>query len=117
MPNLEQITAADLKHLKNIDVILCKTNHTCEAFDALVKEQGLTSLKTVFMSHSTPDTYQNAIDHLGASRVEGSHRDYNKFFHVYGGSGRKSTAQVLDCWMQHHDWPTLTIVGRFSEKD
>jgi hypothetical protein len=31
--------------------------------------------------------------------------------HVRGKSGLKHTKQLLDCWLQHPDWPILTVVG------
>ncbi|KAI9321999.1 hypothetical protein BDR26DRAFT_883405 [Obelidium mucronatum] len=43
-------------------------------------------------------------------------RNYNKFFHAYGGSGRKSSVELVDCWLQHHTWPTLTIVGHHPKE-
>eukprot|EP00775_Hariotina_reticulata_P003163 gene3163-3441_t len=34
-----------------------------------------------------------------------------KALHVRGKSGLKHTKQLLDCWMQHPEWPMLTVVG------
>lgn len=31
--------------------------------------------------------------------------------HVRGKSGLKHTKQLLDCWLQHPDWPQLTVIG------
>lgn len=31
--------------------------------------------------------------------------------HVRGKSGLKHTKQLLDCWVQHPEWPHLTVVG------
>lgn len=31
--------------------------------------------------------------------------------HVRGKSGLKHTKQLLDCWLQHPEWPQLTVVG------
>jgi hypothetical protein len=33
------------------------------------------------------------------------------FLHVRGKSGLKHTKQLLDCWMQHPEWPQLTVIG------
>ncbi|KAI9321998.1 hypothetical protein BDR26DRAFT_904485 [Obelidium mucronatum] len=56
MPNLEQVTANDLKHVENMDLILCKTKVTCEAFDALLKEKALPK---------SPKTYLHVAFHSG----------------------------------------------------
>jgi hypothetical protein len=31
--------------------------------------------------------------------------------HVRGKSGLKHTKQLLDCWIQHPEWPQLTVIG------
>lgn len=31
--------------------------------------------------------------------------------HVRGKSGLKHTKQLLDCWLQHPQWPQLTVIG------
>jgi len=31
--------------------------------------------------------------------------------HIRGKSSLKHTKQLLDCWLQHPDWPRLTVVG------
>lgn len=31
--------------------------------------------------------------------------------HVRGKSGLKHTKQLLDCWVQHPEWPQLTVIG------
>ncbi|KAJ3009544.1 UNVERIFIED_CONTAM: hypothetical protein HDU68_002623 [Siphonaria sp. JEL0065] len=116
MPNLEQVSTDDLKQIRNFDLILCKTHITCTAFDKYLQHHNFTSPKTVFMSHSSPDTYQTAIQHLGDHTVKSRKRDYNKFFHVYGGSGRKSTVELVNCWQRHRTWPTLTIVGHHDKQ-
>lgn len=36
------------------------------------------------------------------------------FLHVKGKSGLKHTRQLLECWRERPDLPTLTVVGRFS---
>lgn len=38
-------------------------------------------------------------------------QDYGRFLHVRGKSELKHTAQLLDCWARHPDWPTLTVIG------
>jgi hypothetical protein len=37
--------------------------------------------------------------------------DYGSFLHVRGKSELKHTAQLLDCWSRHPEWPTLTVLG------
>ncbi|KAI9347218.1 hypothetical protein BDR26DRAFT_68781 [Obelidium mucronatum] len=117
LPNLEQVSKEDLTHVPNYAMILCKTKVTCRAFDSYLVEQNLTKPpRTLYMSHSSPDVYQNVVEVLGETKTKEIKQDFNQFLHVYGGSGRKSTADVLKCWSQHPLWPKLTIVGKHSAK-
>jgi hypothetical protein len=36
--------------------------------------------------------------------------------HVRGKSSLKHTKQLLDCWLTHPEWPTLTVVGPFPNE-
>ncbi|KAJ3074184.1 hypothetical protein HDU98_011936 [Podochytrium sp. JEL0797] len=114
MPNIEQVHTEQLDQLSRYSLVLCKTRITCTAFDKYLAAKNMTSPTTLFMSHSTPDTHLDAVEVLGPDRAAHVNQDFNKFIHVYGGSGRKSTRDVLDCWARHPFWPTLTIVGNHS---
>ena len=48
----------------------------------------------------------------GAAGAEAlHHKDFDSFLHVRGKSGLKHTAQLLECWARHPEWPRLTVVG------
>ncbi|KAJ3288726.1 hypothetical protein HDU79_004616 [Rhizoclosmatium sp. JEL0117] len=114
LPNIEQVNGEGLAKVINYKAILCKTRVTCMAFEKHFKQLNLKTPKTIFMSHSSPDTRANAIEVLGESTVRNMTQNFNKFIHLYGGSGRKSTMQVLQCWRRHPSWPTLTVIGERS---
>ncbi|KAJ3070507.1 hypothetical protein HDU98_006498 [Podochytrium sp. JEL0797] len=118
MPNLEQILIEQMWYFRNVSRILCKTRVTCEACNKLIEAEGLKGVEAVYMSHSSPDPQLGIVEQFGetkAAKMERA-RDFNKFYHAYGYSGRKSTWDVIDCWNNHADWPTLTIVGHYSKQ-
>ncbi|KAI8838498.1 hypothetical protein BJ741DRAFT_601247 [Chytriomyces cf. hyalinus JEL632] len=122
MPNWEQIRKEESWIIRASYMIACKARITCTAIqkylsDAATQQRHQTSEieheRTFanstpilrFMSHSSPDTgLDHASEELGPDR-------FNKFYHAYGRSGRKSSGDVVDCWLRHPDWPTLTVIG------
>ena len=41
-------------------------------------------------------------------------QDYTKFIHIAGMSPLKNTQVVVETWLQHPEWPTLTVLTSFS---
>ncbi|KAJ3281722.1 hypothetical protein HDU79_010536 [Rhizoclosmatium sp. JEL0117] len=109
MPNIEQINKEQLALIPHFKHILCKVKITCIAFDKYLKAHDLKSPTTKFMSHSSPDTQESAIEVLGENH--NIKQDFNRFIHTYGHSGRKSTQEVIFCWMRNPFWPKLTVLG------
>ncbi|KAJ3130006.1 hypothetical protein HK100_008308 [Physocladia obscura] len=117
MPNLEQIQVEQMKFFEHIDTVLCKVRAMCVAVERFINAQQTNNTfgihkfpKFKYMSHSSPDPFEDGPKLLGEEEFKNITQDYNTFYHSYGHSGRKSTQQVFQCWRKHPEWPNLTIV-------
>ncbi len=93
IPNPEWFKDRHLVHLKNIDVVLCKTRDATKTFAKLgsnVRFIGFTS------DDRSDAACTNRRDHL--------------FLHVAGRSWQKGTRALITLWLKHPEWPPLTIV-------
>ncbi|KAI8614342.1 hypothetical protein BC830DRAFT_391931 [Chytriomyces sp. MP71] len=115
LPNLEQTKKEHLPVIPLFYKILCKTRITCTAIKQYIKNKNVKpSPIFAFMAHSSPDVLQDAETVFGESQLNSlrtATRSFNKFIHTYGKTGTKSTVQVVECWLQHPEWPQLLIVG------
>lgn len=92
IPNQERFPRRKLRLLRKVDAIFCKTHHATEIFSQhhpVVRHLGFTS----------PDRRLPEIE-----------PDYARFLHLAGSSTLKGTAEILQAWTAHPDWPTLTLV-------
>jgi glycosyltransferase involved in cell wall biosynthesis len=91
IPNQERFPKRHLKHLRKIDVVLCKTQHALDIFSqhAASRYIGFTSTE-----RSLPDVTPN----------------YHSCFHLAGRSTLKGTEDLLEIWRKHPKWPQLTLV-------
>ncbi|KAJ3405978.1 hypothetical protein CcCBS67573_g02236 [Chytriomyces confervae] len=122
MPNWEQVKQEQNWMIRASYLIACKVHITCTAvqkylLDETTQKQHQNSQNENehrfanatpilrFMSHSSPDAT------LSNHHSESELNRYNKFYHAYGHSGRKSTGAVLECWLNHPEWPKLTVIG------
>lgn len=92
VPNQEWLRDECSPYLDEIHAVLCKTRHAEEIF----REAGF---RTTFVSFTSADRYD-----------AGCPRNYDAFFHLAGSSTQKGTAPLVDLWLAHPEWPTLTIV-------
>ena len=93
IPNPEWFKKYQHRYLKGIDVVLCKTRSAQQTFDAL-------GCSTRFISFTSEDR-------LDSTRAQQSPIG---FLHLAGRSWQKGTQPLTELWLQHPEWPTLTIV-------
>lgn len=92
VPNQEWFHREDVPGLADVDLVMCKTRHAQQIFDAL----GCT---TEFMSFTSMDR-----------RLPGEVERSGGVFHLAGRSHMKGTDALLDVWLRHPEWPPLTVV-------
>ncbi|KAJ1565143.1 hypothetical protein HK405_013053, partial [Cladochytrium tenue] len=110
MPNLEQIKLEQALLVNLTHTFLAKTRITAKAIADYMQVNKVTGPSVQFMYHSTPDP----APQLARMEIQ---MDYNKLFHSYGHSGRKHTRQLIECWLEHPEFPHLTIVGHTPPED
>jgi len=91
IPNPEYTKKKDIKYIQKMDYILCKTHETEKIFEKF-------PAKKVFIGFTSKD------------RMEGNTNKTKSFFHLAGSSRQKGTDVLVDLWLKHPEWPTLTIV-------
>jgi glycosyltransferase involved in cell wall biosynthesis len=103
MPNVEQVLKNQMHFFWKSDLILAKTMQSYFVVRKYVMENKI-PVHVRFAPHSTPDPFYQVKNPLVA-------KNYNSFYHGKGRSGLKGTAQLIECWVRHPEWPILTIVG------
>jgi len=97
IPNIELMNSVDNQCIKNklVNYIFAKTNLAYEVLFKLYKD--FTCIhKTLWTS----------IDR----HVPNIEKDYMSFLHIKGCSRFKNSQLLLNLWLQHPEWPHLTIV-------
>jgi len=92
IPNQERFPKRMLSTLRNIDGVLCKTQHCLDIFRPIVSVAR-------FIGFSSVDKFQAV-----------SGKNYSEFFHLAGRSSLKGTEDILALWEKHPEWPKLTLV-------
>ncbi|KAJ3377060.1 hypothetical protein HDU84_009115 [Entophlyctis sp. JEL0112] len=117
IPNIEKVHHNQMHLLEESHRVLCKNRAICGALKIYAKSvnEPEVAVSSVYMSHSTPDAYADAVSRLGGLRVLSRiPRDFNSFFHAYDHSSHKHTQELVSCWQQHPEWPNLVIAGHKS---
>jgi glycosyltransferase involved in cell wall biosynthesis len=91
IPNPEWFDARDRPHLSSMDHVWAKTHYAEKTFARL-------GTPTTWIGFDSEDRYDASVP-----------RDLS-FFHLAGQSVHKGTARLLDLWLRHPEWPTLTVV-------
>lgn len=84
-------------------MFLAKTRKAEQVLSDYLKLNNLTHIPVRFMSHSS---VENSI------HTRNYTRNFDRFFHSFGNSGMKSTPEIVDCWLMHPEFPTITILGK-----
>ncbi|KAI9338221.1 hypothetical protein BDR26DRAFT_919494 [Obelidium mucronatum] len=113
LPNIEQMERWQSWLLPQTHAILCKVRILCTALEEYIKENKINPAPPLrFMSHSTPDALLSFQEILSNNTTRPPvKQDFNKFVHVYGKSFWKHTAEVINCFKWHPEWPLLTVIG------
>lgn len=99
IPNQERYPLRLVRLLRHVDHVFCKSRHAVEIFARhhdSVHLLGFTSLDR---------------------RLAGVEMDYDRFFHLGGGSALKQTHLLVDLWRRHPEWPTLTVLWHRAGAD
>ena len=92
IPNQERYPERLVRDLRHVQHIFCKSAHA----------------RDIFSRH------HRSVHFLGFTsfdrRVAGASPDYDRFFHLGGGSSAKGTITLLELWARHPEWPLLTVV-------
>lgn len=94
IPNIEMMNSNDIRCARDVHMLVAKTKY---AYDVLTKQ---------FPENKVEYWGWSSIDRVLTNVVP----DYNQFLHVKGVSRFKNTQLVLETWLKHPEWPTLTIL-------
>jgi glycosyltransferase involved in cell wall biosynthesis len=99
IPNQERYPRRLVPLLRHVDHVFCKSRHAAE----------------IFAQH------HDSVHFLGFTsidrRLADVEPDYDRFFHLGGGSALKQTHLLVDLWRRHPEWPTLTVVWHRAGTD
>ncbi len=93
IPNPEWLIPEDEWKLALVDLIACKSRSATDTFSRR-------DLPTYYLGFTSADHYS-----------PDSKPDRRKYLHIASGGDQKGTAELLDAWRHHPEWPTLTVLA------
>lgn len=97
IPNPEWCEKRDVRLLPKVERVLVKTRHAMAIYEGLGCEVKL-------------------IGFTSEDRYDGGHTPRKRaFFHLAGRSSSKQTDVLLKTWLQHPEWPVLTVLQHPSK--
>jgi glycosyltransferase involved in cell wall biosynthesis len=97
VPNQERYPRRLVGLLERVDHVFCKSRHAEEVFRRFHGS-------VHYLGFTSPDRQDPEVA-----------PDYDRFFHLAGGSALKGTGTLLEVWRAHPEWPTLTLLQHRRE--
>jgi glycosyltransferase involved in cell wall biosynthesis len=96
IPNQEWFTPYGVALLSKVDEVWCKSREAERIFSEL-------GCRCLYLGFTSNDRMSESF----APR-----KNYREFLHIGSNSIWKGTKVLVDAWMRHPEWPTLTVLSR-----
>ncbi|RLN93068.1 hypothetical protein BBJ28_00004510 [Nothophytophthora sp. Chile5] len=109
MPNIEMYELK-AEHYWGVDMVLCKTAICARRVRLWYEQEGNPrNTQVLYTRHTSSDVATFARSHLGDDAIKPKNWSDVQFVHAVGTSVQKGTRPVLNCWLQHPEFPPLHV--------